>query len=161
MNHHTTEGSITLTGTETLLTVDAGTLTIASNDLTSSSLALTTEGSTSSTVNIHRLTPEQMRKIEWLARKIEDATNYTTGSISINYCWREADEYHAPVQITKDAIWYHMKSLLQKLISKNNEIRNLKAEIRQLKGISDLDLAEEIMLGDDISLHRREIGYDR
>ena len=54
-----------------------------------------------------------------------------------------------------------MKSLLQKLISKNNEIRNLKAEIRQLKGISDLDLAEEIMLGDDISLHRREIGYDR
>ena len=132
---------------ETLLTVDAGTLTIGTNALTSSSLALTTEGSTSSTVNTHRLTPEQMRKIEWLASKIEDATNYTTGSISINYCWREADEYHAPVQITKDAIWYHMKSLLQKLISKNNEIANLKAEIRQLKGVSDLDLAEEIMLG--------------
>ena len=73
---------------ETLLTVDAGTLTIGTNALTSSSLALTTEGSTSSTVNTHRLTPEQMRKIEWLASKIEDATNYTTGSISINYCWR-------------------------------------------------------------------------
>jgi hypothetical protein len=32
MNHHTTEGSITLTGAETLLSVDAGTLTIAYNE---------------------------------------------------------------------------------------------------------------------------------